>query len=255
MIVIQTTSYAFLLSFLAGISTLVGSVPIFWKIKNKERLINGALAFAAGVMICVSITDLIPESLSILTTIFKPVPAILLLFIFFSVGVIFSMLIDTFFPSNIKVENQKLYHIGLVSMLAIICHNIPEGIATFLSTNQNESLGLSLSLAIALHNIPEGISISIPVFFATGSRKKAFSYTLISGLSEPLGAIVAFLFLKDIMSPFIMSILFGFIAGIMIHIAIYELLKEALCYRNKLFIFLFLVIGFLFMLMSHILIG
>ncbi len=253
----SSTLYAFFLSFLAGLSTLLGTIPIFFKIKNKQRLIASALAFAAGVMICVSFTDLIPEANSLLQSIFKPFPAILFLLIFFSIGVIFSMLIDKFFPAkeDHHITNQKLYHIGIVSMLAIILHNLPEGIATFLSTSENRSLGLALTLAIALHNIPEGISISIPVYYATGSKIRAFSYTLISGLSEPLGAIFAYLFLSPFINDFIMSILFCFIAGIMIHISVYELLKESKSYHYPFYTIFFFIFGFIFMLTSHLLMG
>ncbi len=253
----STTLYAFVLSFLAGISTLLGTIPIFFQIKNKERLISAALAFAAGVMICVSITDLIPEAHQLLQSLFQPFPALLFLCIFFSLGIILSMMIDKFFPTkeNSTITNQKLYHVGIVSMLAIILHNLPEGIATFLSTSENKSLGLALTLAIALHNIPEGISISIPVCYATESKGKAFFYTLISGLSEPLGALLAYLFLSPFINDFIMSIIFSLIAGIMMHISIYELLPESKSYHYKIYTFIFFIFGFLFMLTSHLLMG
>ncbi len=251
----SNTSYAFLLSSIAGLSTLIGTLPILFRVKDKNRLITAALAFAAGVMICVSITDLIPESSLLLNNLFTPFPALLLLGIFFAIGLIFSMLIDKFFPNKEKegITNKKLYRVGIVSMLAIILHNLPEGIATFLSSTQNRTLGLALTMAIALHNIPEGISISVPVYYGTNSKKKAFFYTLISGLSEPLGAILAFLFLSPFINDFIMSILFAFIAGIMIHISIYELLPESMSYQRKLLTIFFFIIGFLFMLTSHLL--
>lgn len=167
------------------------------------------------------------------------------------------MLIDKFLPSNDNknISNKKLYRLGLVSMLAIIMHNIPEGVATFLSSSTNMSLGLSLALAISFHNIPEGISIAIPIYFSTKSRLKAFLYTLISGLSEPLGAILAYLFLSNIINNFIMSIILAMIAGIMIHISIYELLTESLSYEKRRLTFIFFSIGFIFMLISHFLLG
>lgn len=248
-------TYAFLLSSLAGLSTLIGTIPIFFSVKNKERLISCALSFAAGVMICVSITDLIPEAFILLQSIFQPIPALLFLGIFFTAGIIFSMLIDKLFPQteNSTIQNKKLYRVGIVSMLAIICHNLPEGIATYLTSSQNKGLGLALSIAIALHNIPEGISISIPVYYATNSKKKAFFYTLLSGLSEPLGAMIAFLFLSPIINNFIMSILFSAIAGIMIHISMYELIPEAKVYSYPWYSFLFFIFGFVFMFISHLL--
>ena len=247
--------YAFMLSTLAGLSTLIGFIPVLLHLKNEKTIILTSLAFASGVMICVSLTDLIPESFQLLTSIFKEFPALLFLLIFICIGVIASMLIDKFLPKNDNktIANKKLYRLGLVSMLAIIMHNIPEGIATFLSSTTNSQLGFSLALAISFHNIPEGISIAIPIYFSTKSKRKAFFYTLLSGLSEPLGALIAYLFLANHINNFMMSIIFAIIAGIMMHISIYELLNESLQYKKKFLTFLFAVIGFLFMMASHFL--
>lgn len=247
--------YAFMLSTLAGLSTLIGFIPVLLHLKNEKTIILTSLAFASGVMICVSLTDLIPESFQLLTSIFKGFPALLFLLIFICIGVIASMLIDKFLPKNDNktITNKKLYRLGLVSMLAIIMHNIPEGIATFLSSTTNSRLGLSLALAISFHNIPEGISIAIPIYFSTKSKRKAFFYTLLSGLSEPLGALIAYLFLANHINNFMMSIIFAIIAGIMMHISIYELLNESLQYKKKFLTFLFFIIGFLFMIVSHFL--
>lgn len=250
-------SYAFILSTLAGLSTLFGFLPLLFNLKNEKKIILTSLAFASGVMICVSLTDLIPESFKLLSKIFKGFPALLFLLIFICLGIIISLSIDKFLPKsdNKSITNKKLYQLGLVSMLAIIMHNIPEGIATFLSSSTNKSLGLSLALAISFHNIPEGISIAIPIYFSTKSKVKAFLYTLISGLSEPLGALLAYLFLANIINDFIMSIILSLIAGIMLHISIYELLSESLSYKKRNMTFLFLSIGFIFMIISHLILG
>ena len=249
--------YAFTLSTLAGLSTLVGFIPLLFNLKGEKKIILSSLAFAAGVMICVSLTDLIPESFGLLSSIFKSFPALLFLLIFICLGIILSMTIDKFLPKseNKNINNNKLYRVGLVSMLAIIMHNIPEGVATFLSSSTNESLGLSLALAISFHNIPEGISIAIPIYFSTKSKAKAFLYTLVSGLSEPLGALLAYFFLANIINNFIMSIILAMIAGIMIHISIYELLAESLSYKKRSLTGIFFMIGFIFMLISHFLLG
>ncbi len=247
--------YAFLLSSIAGLSTLLGTIPIFGKNKNKENIITSSLAFAAGVMICVSFTDLLPESFTLLQETFLPFPGILVLLIFFSLGVLLSIFIDRLFPQKTShnTKQSKLYRVGFISMIAIIAHNLPEGIATFLSASENAKLGLLLTIAIALHNIPEGISIAIPIFYSTKSKRKAFLYTLLSGMSEPLGALLAFLFLSPFVTPFMMGILLSIIAGIMIHIAVYELLPESISYHlPKATIFFFLV-GTLLMYLSHIL--
>ncbi len=251
------TAYAFLLSFIAGLSTLLGAIPIFFKMKRKEKIIVASLSFAAGVMSCVSITDLIPESYHLIQKIFLPFPSLLLLLIFFSIGVLISIFIDKLFPQKTshQTKQMSLYRLGIISMIAIIAHNLPEGIATFLSSQSNSKLGLMLTIAIALHNIPEGISIAIPIFYSTNCKAKAFLYTLLSGLSEPLGAVLAFLFLSPIVTPLMMGFLLAIIAGIMLHISFYELLQESLSYQIKRATSFFFIIGILFMYLSHLLMG
>ena len=239
---------AFILTTLAGLSTLLGTIPIFFKIKTNKILVS-ALSFASGVMITVSIIDLIPESINYLNQTFKIVPTILISSIFIVSGIIISMTIDKYI--NTKREGE-IYKVGIISMIAIILHNIPEGIATYLSSENNFKLGLSLTIAIALHNIPEGISIAVPLYYAKKSRGKALLYTLSSALSEPLGAILAYLFLSKIINNNIMGILMSLVAGIMIQISFYELLPTSLKYKNKTKTYLFLIIGILFMTINHL---
>ena len=237
-------SFAFTLTILAGFSTMLGTIFIFKK-KN-ENMIIGSLAFASGVMFTVSITDLIPESYSMLINIFPKFPAILYVLIFIVSGIILSMIIDKYIPTD-----NNLYRVGVFAMLAIIVHNIPEGIATFMATNVNVMLGISLAIAIALHNIPEGISISIPIYYATNSKFKAIFYTLISALSEPFGALITYLFLSNYINDRIMGFLFGIIAGIMIHISMYELLPTSKKYNNLKITYLFFILGVILMLINH----
>lgn len=248
----SNTAFAFLLTFFAGFSTMLGTIPIFFQKKDENKMISAALSFAAGVMMTVSLTDLIPESLTSLKTTFQTPPTYLLMGTFVVIGIIFSMMIDHFFPDQPKKGSEKkLYRIGLISMIAIILHNIPEGIATFMATTSNTKLGITLAIAIALHNIPEGISISIPLYYATKKRKRALGYTFLSGISEPFGALLAYLFLSPFLSDTLMGCLFAIIAGIMLHIAIYELLPAALQYKEKKTITIFFSIGVIFMLINH----
>ena len=136
-----------------------------------------------------------------------------------------------------RVDHKKLLRMGLFTALAITIHNFPEGLATFLAALEDPKLGVAIAIAIALHNIPEGISVSVPIFYATGSRKKAFLYSLLSGLAEPVGAIIAYvgllLFLGDdpgtTLSQ-VMGILFGGVAGIMVYISLDELLPTSRAY-------------------------
>ena len=226
---------------------MLGIIPIFIKIKNKDKVIASSLAFASGVMLSVSITDLIPESIHMLKNYFNGQIVILLSFIFMLIGIITSSLIDKYLPT---INYQNLYRVGIISMLAIILHNIPEGIATFISTTKDTSLGISLATSIALHNIPEGISISIPIYYSTKSKFKALFYTFISALSEPIGAILTYLFLLPLITDTLLGLLFSFIAGIMLQISLMELLKESLNYNYKQQTTLFFLIGIIFMLLK-----
>ena len=240
----------FLLCLIAGLSTLLGSLFIFIK-GNKNNIIKCALAFASGVMLSVSIFDLIPESL----TMFQSTTKNSIFFnitLFIIIGLIIPLFIDKILPSKLD-QNSKLYKLGIFTMIAIIIHNIPEGIATYISSETNIKLGISITIAIAMHNIPEGISIAMPVYYATKNKKKAIGLTFISGMSEPLGAFLAFIFLKPIINDTIMGALFAIIAGIMAYISIIELLPTALQYKEKKKTIISFLIGILFMYVNHML--
>lgn len=162
------------------------------------------------------------------------------------------MTIDKYLPDN-TYQNSNLYRVGMISMIAIMLHNIPEGIATFLTSNHDLKLGITLAIALALHNIPEGISVAVPIYYSTGSRMKAFFYTLVSGMSEFLGAIIASIFLVGFSNDFFMGCLYAVIAGIMMHISIYELLPSSFSYRKPLQTILFFIVGIAFMFISSLL--
>ena len=244
-------NFAFLVSFLASISTLLGAAVLFIEYKDKNKLISKSLSFASGVMIAVSVLDLIPSSVIDLSKNFYIFPSTLLTLSFMAIGVIVSLLINKYLPSDFeKAKDSKLYKIGIFSMLAIILHNIPEGIATFLTTNANAKLGITLAIAIALHNI-QGISISVPLYFGTGSKTKAILYTFISGISEFFGSILAYLFLKNIASDIFINLLYALIAGIMISLSIEELIPNANKYSKKAVVIKYILIGIIFMGIVH----
>ena len=231
----NNTSFAFLLTIIAGLSTMIGTLVIFNKKKNTDKIILSSLAFAAGVMITVSITDLIPESINLFRNNLSQIGTLLLSFLSIILGIVISMIIDYYIPDKPinTVKDKSLFKVGIISMIAIIMHNIPEGIATFVATSSDITLGISLTIAIAMHNIPEGISISVPIYYSTGKKSTAITYTLISALSEPFGAFLAYLFLRNIMNDIILGILFSLIAGIMLQISFCELLPTAKRYKNK----------------------
>jgi len=165
-------------------------------------------------------------------------------------GIITSMILDK--TVDKYSDGNNLFKVGILSMIAIILHNIPEGIITFIVSNKNIILGLSICLAIAMHNIPEGISIAIPIYYSTKSKFKALMYTLISSLSELLGAILTYLFLGRFINDTILGLILSFTAGIMIQISYNKLFPTSNSYNQKLSYTLF-TIGFIFMIISLLL--
>lgn len=240
------TNIAFLLTIIAGSATILGIIPILFKFKDPDKIIITSLGFASGVMLSASFFDLIPESLNYLTTDYNIIISILLLLIFFILGILLSTYID----KSLEFKDDNLYKVGISSMLAIIIHNLPEGIITFLTASINLKLGLSLAIAIMLHNIPEGISIAVPIYYSTKSRLKALFYTIIAAISEPLGALLAFLFLKNYITNFLLGIMLSLIAGIMSNISLYELFPESLKYKRKKLTIISTIIGIIFMYLS-----
>lgn len=220
---------AFIISFLAGISTIIGYLPTYISKKHQDKVIVFSLSFSSGIMLMISLFSLIPESYHYLSS-HLSFPIIMILAIYINTGIILSLFIDKKIDNLV---NDKLYKLGLLSIITMILHNIPEGIITYLTTSVNLKLGLTLSIAIALHNIPEGIAISVPIYYSTKSRKKAFLYTLISGFSEFLGAMLAHLFLKRILTNYLLSFLLAITSGIMLHLSIFNLLPNSISYHQR----------------------
>ena len=207
-------TFSFLVTTVAGLSTMLGTIPIFFKFKNTDNIINGSISFAAGVMASVSIFSLLPESMELLSKKHTILGSIILIIIFALIGILLASFIDKVFK---KIDN-KLYKLGIIN-----------------------------SIALMIHNIPEGISISIPIYYSTGNRFKAFLYTFISGISELLGALITYIFLyKYINFSFISSIL-AMTFGIMIYISLFELFPTSLKYKNKKISLIFFALGFIFM--------
>ena len=240
---------SFILTSLAGLSTLIGYFIIFIK-GDKNKIIAFALSFASGIMLTISIIDLIPSSNGYLKN-YHIIFRFLLMIFFF----IFGVFISSYISKKVEINNQdSLKKVGIISMLAIIIHNIPEGIITFMVSGIDFKLGIKLAIAISLHNIPEGISIAIPYFYATKKKLKTFIFVLISGLSELLGAIICYIFLRNLINDFIIGCIFSLIAGIMINISLSELLPESFKYKNTRTSYLGFVIGIIIMILSHILV-
>ena len=237
---------SFILTSLAGLSTLIGYFVIFIK-RDKNKIITFSLAFASAVMFTISLIDLLPSAFSYLDN-FNFLFAILLIAFFFVLGVF----ISTFISAKVETENSSLKKVGIISMIAIILHNVPEVIITFMVSGVNLNLGIKLAIAISLHNIPEGISIAVPLYYATAKKLKTFMVVLISGCSEILGAIICYLFLQHFINDFLIGCVFALIGGIMVNISLTELLPEAFKYQNRKLLFLGLLIGSLVMIISYV---
>ena len=231
--------FALVLTLLAGLSTGIGSAIAFFARRTNTKFLSTALGFSAGVMVYVSFVELFPQALEQVTAGGAARPALSVVLAFFA-GIAFIFLIDMLIPSGENphevhmVEELKqrdsapqLQRTGLLMALAIAIHNFPEGIATFTSAVDNMTLGVAIAVAIAIHNIPEGIAVSIPIYYATGDRARAFRLSLLSGLAEPVGALLAYLVLMPFMSATLMGCILAGVAGIMVFISIDELLPAA----------------------------
>jgi len=243
MIESSTVLFALGLTLLAGLSTGIGSALAFFAKRTSTRFLSLALGFSAGVMIYVSFVEMFPAAKDHLSSALGAVAGTWITVIAFFGGIAVVALIDRLVPTfqnphemhNVEemddkkqaAKFKKLYRIGIFTALAIAMHNAPEGLATFAAALTDPALGVAIAIAIAIHNIPEGIAVSVPIFYATGSRKKAFLYSFLSGLAEPLGAVIGYLFLMQFFSDSLLGIMFASVAGIMVFISLDELLPAA----------------------------
>lgn len=222
-----------LITLIAGLSTMIGALIVLFIKKESKKALAASVSFAAGVMISVSLVSLYPASLNEFLKDYDKIYAIILSVAFLGLGMLVSCKLDLLVPEgktkngDKNKENSNLYRVGFMSMIAIALHNFPEGIATFMSSYNDIALGITVAIAITLHNIPEGIGVAIPIYQSTNSRKKALLYTFVAGISEPIGALFALFFLTNFISSFLLGFLFSFISGIMIYIALAELLPES----------------------------
>jgi ZIP family zinc transporter len=234
---------AFGLTLIAGLSTGIGSVIALLARRTNIRFLSVSLGFSAGVMIYVSFVEILTKARETLVADMGNIPGNWVTAAAFFSGMMLIALIDKFIPAaenphevkrieemNVNKAAQdkhRLKRLGVFTALAIAIHNFPEGLATFTVALSDPGLGIVIAVAIAIHNIPEGIAVSVPIYYATGSRKKAFSYSFLSGLAEPLGAVVGYLILMPFMSDMVFGVLFAAVAGIMVFISVDELLPAA----------------------------
>ena len=235
--------FAFGLTLFAGLATGIGSLLAFLCKTTNRKFLSVALGFSAGVMIYVSFVEIFFKAKDSLCAVMGARMGYWTTVIAFFGGIAFIAIIDKFVPSDenpheihnseelndegAKNKFQKLHRTGMFVALAIAIHNFPEGFATFMSALQDPTLGIAIAVAIAIHNIPEGISVSVPIYYATGKKGKAFIYSFLSGLAEPVGALIGYTILRPFMSPTLFGVTFAGVAGIMGFISFDELLPAA----------------------------
>ena len=243
----QNLLFAFSLTLFAGLATGIGSIFALFTKQTNTKFLSISLGFSAGVMIYVSMIEIFTKAQeSLVQELGEKLGSWITVLSFFA-GMLLIAVIDKLIPShenpheihkveegNIELkenqtpgEDKKLLRMGVFTALAVAIHNFPEGFATLISALKDPALGISIAIAIAIHNIPEGIAVSIPIYYATGSRKKAFYYSFLSGLAEPIGAIIGYLILAPFMNDMIFGIVFAGVGGIMVFISLDQLLPTA----------------------------
>ena len=264
-------AFAMLLTILAGLSTGIGSTIAFFIRTPKYSYLAVLLGFSAGVMIYISFTEL-------LGTAIRDVGFVTANIAFF-IGILFIAVIDIFVPHEYKEEHpansqpnigeieqqekpglpppliapskSSLMRSGILLALGIAIHNFPEGLVTFTCAATGDvTFGIMMAVAIAIHNIPEGIAVSVPIFYATGSRRRAFTYSFLSGVAEPVGALIGYAILLPFLTPALLSSVIAFVAGIMIYISLDEILPLAHRYGQEHLVIIGLGIGMLVMAVS-----
>lgn len=260
------------LTLFAGLSTGIGSALAFFARKTDKGFLSVMLGFSAGVMIYVSMIEIFHKAELALVPDWGEKGAARLTVAAFFGGMLLIALIDKLVPSfenphelhdvgemdtppQQGSEDRALYRMGVFSALAIGIHNFPEGLATFVAALKDPQLGLPIAVAIAIHNIPEGIAVSIPIYYATGNRRKAFFFSFLSGVSEPLGALAGYFLLSTYFNDTVFGIVFAGVAGIMVFISLDELLPTARKYGEHHLSIYGLVAGMFVMAMSLLLLG
>lgn len=242
-----SVGFAFLLTVIAGLSTGVGGLMAFFSKGTNGKFLALSLGFSAGVMIYVSFVELFASSIETLGGLYGLKSGTTFAVLSFFCGIFIIAVIDKLIPDKANPHEAKtlvppalegtsddnvknLKRTGVFTALAIAIHNFPEGLATFVSALQDISVALPIVAAIAIHNIPEGIAVSVPIYYATGSKKKALLYSVLSGFAEPLGALVGYLILMPFLNDIMFGVLYALVAGIMVFISIDELLPSARAY-------------------------
>ena len=264
---------AFIFSAIAGLSTVIGGFVTFFIKGNSLKYLSFGLGLSAGVMLFVSLVDLYPHAGEMIKAQMGDNFAWLAI-LCFGLGILTAILIDYFVPDHIQAAmftkqigaNEKcidstdcaedenavisigrVKRAGIITAVVVALHNLPEGLATFTLTSQDVMLGLGIVFAISIHNIPEGMAISIPVYQATHSKRKAFLYSFLSGMAEPVGGIIGFLLIQTLFPNLCIGLLFALVSGIMTYISLDTLLPLSKDYDTGHYSISGVVLGLLLM--------
>ncbi len=237
--------WAFSLTLLAGLATGIGSAMVLLTKQTNRKFLAFSLGLSAGVMLYVSFVEILKKSMESLTVVYGEKIGTIYAVCGFFVGMGIIAAIDKYIPTESnpheirsvedignedKVETEShnnLMRMGIFTALAIAIHNFPEGLATFLAALEDPTMGVAITVAIAIHNIPEGIAVAVPIYYATGSKRKAFQLSFLSGLSEPIGALVGYFLFVQFIGEEAFGFIFASVAGIMVYICLDELLPTA----------------------------
>jgi len=238
-----TVVLALVVTLFAGLSTGIGGLISMFQKRSSSHFLSVSLGFSAGVMVYLSFMEILPEGLLYLQAYYPAPKAAIINIASFFMGITVIALIDRFVPSRGNPHEipdlQKLteggcvgtdhclLRTGMLSAIAIAIHNFPEGLATFTSYMADAKIGLGIAIAIAIHNIPEGIAVAVPIYFATGSRRKGFNIALLSGFSEMLGAVIGLLLFSLFPTDLMLGVVMASTAGVMVYISFDELLPTA----------------------------
>ncbi len=246
-----------ILTLFAGMSTLLGGFVTFFVKRDNLKALSVGLGFSAGVMIYISLSELMKESPEMIGAYYPETISKALAFLGFFLGIVVAIIIDYFIPDHIESDlfdehchsnvAHKIKRAGLLTAIMVTLHNFPEGMATFLVSSHDIMLGIPVAIAIAIHNIPEGIAIALPIFHATGKKRLAVLYTFLSGISEPIGGLIGVLLLKTFLPEQSIGIMTAAVAGIMVYLSFDTLLPLAREYGENHHVMIGITSGMLIM--------
>lgn len=240
--------YGILLALLTGLATLIGAALVLFNKHKSDKKIVFILGLSTGIMTILSLFELLPESFELISEKYDSINATIVTIAFALIGYLITLVVDKLLEHT---SEHELKHVGLITMVAVSMHKLPEGIALFIASLADIKLGIGIALASAMHHIPEGMMIALPTYYASNSKKKALKYAFISSLATPLGALFAMLVLGNVVKIMLLGSLFAVAIGMFVFIIINELIPTAIQYKQNKTFFGATLIGLMGMLIIH----